>query len=129
MNKNRRHGGSVPVLSAMDAVAMIEDGSVVAVVGAGGGITEPTKLIDGLAERFKKTGEPKNLTFWHATGLGDRGDRGMSPFAQQGLVKRVIGGHWGQSPRLAEMAERGEIEAYCLPQGTMSQLLRTAAAG
>lgn len=129
MNKYRRHGGPVPVLSAMEAVIMIEDGAVVAIVGAGGGITEPTKLIDGLAERFRETGEPKNLTFWHATGLGDRGDRGMSPLAQPGLVKRAIGGHWGQSPRLAEMAERNEIEAYCLPQGTMSQLLRTAAAG
>lgn len=129
MNKRRRHGGPVPVLSAMEAVMMIEDESVVAVVGAGGGITEPTKLIEGLAERFRETGAPQNLTFWHATGLGDRDNKGMSQLAQPGLVKRVIGGHWGQSPRLAEMAERNEIEAYCLPQGTMSQLLRTAAAG
>lgn len=129
MNKRRRHGGPVPVLSAMEAVMMIEDESVIAVVGAGGGITEPTKLIEGLAERFRETGAPQNLTFWHATGLGDRDNKGMSQLAQPGLVKRVIGGHWGQSPRLAEMAERNEIEAYCLPQGTMSQLLRTAAAG
>lgn len=63
MNKYRRHGGPVPVLSPREAVMMIEDGAVVAIVGAGGGITEPTKLIDGLAERFRETGEPKNLTF------------------------------------------------------------------
>lgn len=41
----------------------------------------------------------------------------------------MIGGHWGQSPRLAEVAERNEIEAYNFPQGIMAQLLRTAAAG
>lgn len=34
----------------------------------------------------------------------------MSPLAQKGLVKKAIGGHWGQSSRLAEMAERNEIE-------------------
>ena len=59
------------------------------------------------------------MTLWHSSGLGDRGDRGMSPLAQKGMVKRAIGGHWGQSPRLAEMAERNEIEAYNFPQGVM----------
>ena len=53
----------------------------------------------------------------------------MSPLAQKGLVKRDIGGHWGQSPRLCEMAERNEIEAYNFPMGAMAQLMRAAAAG
>lgn len=52
----------------------------------------------------------KNLIFYHSTELGDRAERGMSPLAQKGLVKKAIGGHWGQSSRLAEMAERNEIE-------------------
>lgn len=51
----------------------------------------------------------------------------MSPLAQQGMVKRVIGGHWAQSPRLAEMAERNEIEAYNFPQGIVCHLIRAAA--
>lgn len=125
----KKRGTRVPLLSAAEAAGLIPGGATVAIVGAGGGITEPTELINALVERFDKSGEPRGLSFWHATGLGDRDNRGMSPLARPGLVKRSTGGHWGQSPRLAEMAERDEIEAYCIPQGVMSQLLRCAAAG
>lgn len=129
MRKPERKGTKVPVMTAKEAVTYIKDNDSVAICGAGGGIVDPEVLIHALSERYEETGEPKDLTLWHATGLGDRNDRGMSPLAKKGLVKRVIGGHWGQSPRLAEMAERNEIEAYNFPQGIMAQLLRTAAAG
>lgn len=128
MNKPPRNGTRVSLLSAQEAVSYIADGATVAFLGAGGGISEPTELIQALAERYRETGAPRNLTYYHATGLGDRADRGMSPLAQKAMVKRVIGGHWAQSPRLAEMAEREEIEAYNFPQGMISQLLRAAAA-
>ncbi|MCQ4764142.1 acyl CoA:acetate/3-ketoacid CoA transferase [Cloacibacillus evryensis] len=121
--------GFVPKISAEEAALYVKDNDVVAFCGAGGGITEASVLIDALAERYKKTSRPKYLTFWHSTGLGDRADKGMSPLAQKGLVKRVIGGHWGQSPRLADMADRNEIEAYNLPMGVMTSLVRAAAAG
>ena len=119
----------VPVVTAENAVKLIQDEDVVAFCGAGGGITEATELICALAERYRKTGTPRNLTFWHSTGLGDRNEKGMSPLAMEGLVKRDIGGHFGQSPRLAEMTDRNEIEAYNLPMGIMSQLMRASAAG
>ena len=129
MRKPERKGTKVPAMTAKEAVTYIKDNDSVAICGAGGGIVDPEVLINALSQRYEETGEPKDLTLWHATGLGDRNDRGMSPLAKKGLVKRVIGGHWGQSPRLAEMAERNEIEAYNFPQGIMAQLLRTAAAG
>ena len=119
----------VPVLTAEEAAAKIPSGAIVAITGAGGGITEPTTLIEALANRFKNTKKPDNLTLLHTTGLGNRADRGMSPLAIKGMNKRVIGGHWGQSPRLADLAEANEIEAYCIPQGVICQLLRAAAAG
>ena len=121
MRKPERKGTKVPVMTAKEAVTYIKDNDSVAICGAGGGIVDPEVLINALSQRYEETGEPKDLTLWHATGLGDRNDRGMSPLAKKGLVKRVIGGHWGQSPRLAEMAERNEIEAYNFPQGIMAQ--------
>lgn len=123
------NGMKVPILTAAEAVNRIPSSAAIAITGAGGGIIEPTALINALVERFEKTGKPDNLTLIHTTGLGDRADRGMSPLAIRGMNKRVIGGHWGQSPRLAELAESNEIEAYCLPQGVISQLFRAAAAG
>ena len=115
------------LMKANEAVRLISDDEVVGFCGAGGGITEPTKVIEALAQRFKEEQQPKDLTLIHTTGLGDRNDRGMSPLAQQGMIKRVIGGHWAQSPRLAEMAERNEIEAYNFPQGVVCHLIRAAA--
>ena len=123
--KNRR----VPVMTAAEAIKLVKDRDVVAMCGCGGGINEASELITALADRYRETRSPRDLTFYHSTGLGDRADRGMSPLAQPGLVKRDIGGHWGQSPRLCEMAERNEIEAYNFPMGAMAQLMRAAAAG
>ena len=43
--------------------------------------------------------------------------RGMNCFAHEGMVKRVIGGHWVWSPRMQELARDEKIEAYVLPGG------------
>jgi len=116
------------IMDADTAVRAIQSGSTVAFCGAGGGMTEPTLIINALAKRFKEDSLPRDLTLLHTSGLGNRNDLGMSPLALDGLSRRIIGGHWGQSPRLAEMAERNEIEAYNFPQGIMAQLFRCAAA-
>ncbi|EOW7494727.1 CoA-transferase, partial [Shigella sonnei] len=54
--------------------------------------------------------------------------RGISPLAQEGLVKWALCGHWGQSPRISELAEQNKIIAYNYPQGVLTQTLRAAAA-
>ncbi|MBO1305584.1 acetate CoA-transferase YdiF [Enterococcus sp. 669A] len=115
------------IISATEAIRLVKDGDVVGFCGAGGGITEPTQLITALAKQFEEEAQPKDITIIHTTGLGDRNDRGLSPLAKKGLIKRIIGGHWAQSPRLSEMAERNEIEAYNFPQGVICQLTRAAA--
>ena len=60
----------------------------------------------------------------HALGIGDKATRGMNCFAYEGLVKRVIGGHWVWSPRMQQLAVENKIEAYILPGGVSSQLFR-----
>ena len=129
LEKPKKKGNLVSVLSAEEAVKYIPNEAIVAICGAGGGLLEPTKLIEALSKRYEETHLPKDLTFIHTTGLGDRADRGMSPLAKKGLVRKIVGGHWGQSPRLCEMAENNEIEAYNFPQGVLCQLFRAAAAG
>ena len=126
--KPKRINGRVPVMSAEEAVTYIPDEATLCVLGAGGGILEATKLIEALAERYKTTQTPKNLGVISPTGLGDRAERGISPIAQEGLVKWALCGHWGQSPRISELAEQNKIFAWNYPQGVLTQMLRASAA-
>lgn len=126
--KPPRINGRVPVLSAQEAVNYIPDEATLCVLGAGGGILEATTLITALADKYKQTQTPRNLSIISPTGLGDRADRGISPLAQEGLVKWALCGHWGQSPRISELAEQNKIIAYNYPQGVLTQTLRAAAA-
>jgi acyl CoA:acetate/3-ketoacid CoA transferase len=115
--------------SADDAVALVADGATVALVGGGGGLVEASCLHAAIERRFLATGHPRDLTVIHALGIGDRKSRGMNRFAHEGMVRRVIGGHWVWSPRMQEMARDGRIEAYVLPGGVVMQLLREIGAG
>jgi acyl CoA:acetate/3-ketoacid CoA transferase len=116
------------VLTAAEAVQLIQSGDVVAIQGAGGGVAEPTLLLRELGRRFQQESEPRDLTLYHATGLGDRREIGTDYLAQSGLVKRDIAGHLGMAPKMARMIAMNEIESYNFPQGVMSQLYSAIAA-
>ncbi len=121
----------VPVLTADEAVRMIPSGAVVYLDGTSTGIREPSALFQAVARRYRETGKPENLTLFFPNGVGDRqpdSDRGFSVLAVPGMVKRAIGGHIGQSPKIARMIDNNEIEGYNLSMGVMSQMMRAAAA-
>ena len=117
------------IVPAEVAARLVRDGCAVGVTGGGGGLVEPDALLAAIEQRFLATGSPKNLTLVHALGLGDRERRGVNRFAHEGMVKRVIGGHWVWSPRMQRMAHLNKIEAYVLPAGVITQLMREIGAG
>ncbi|MFO1038591.1 MAG: CoA-transferase [Geminicoccaceae bacterium] len=122
-----KHMGKL--ITAAEAAEAIADGSTVALTGSGGGLIEADVIHGAIEERFKRTGHPRGLTIVHALGIGDGKERGLNRFAHEGLVSKVIGGHWTWSPRMQALAESEAIEAYTLPAGSIMLLMREIGAG
>lgn len=117
------------LVTAEEAVRAVPDGATVMIGGSGAGHSLPQKFIDNLADVYSREGSPKDLTTVRVVGIGDFADRGFSQLALPGLMKRTIGSNIGNEPRLGELVESGDVEAYSFPQGVLSQLCREIAGG
>jgi len=118
----------VKVLSASEAVKLIPDGACVGVTGfAGAAFAEV--VTEAVEARFLAEGHPRELSLFFCAGMGDGKTKGLNHFGHEGLVRKVVGGHWNLAPKLGELAVANKIEAYNLPQGTLAQLIRDIAAG
>lgn len=117
------------IISAREAVDLIESGQSVFFSGSGGGHLVPEAVIIALAERFNETGAPRDLCLGSVVSLGDWDSTGFGRLALPGLARRVVSAGFNNCPAIAAQAIANEIEAYTLPQGVLSQLMREAAAG
>ncbi len=116
------------ILAADELARRIPDGATVALTGSGI-FLEADEIFSAIERRFLATGKPRGLTVVHALGIGDGAGSGLGRFAHEGLVARVIGGHWSWSPAMQALARDNRIAAYSFPAGVISTLLREIGAG
>ena len=122
-------------ISATEAARLVKSGDTVASVGVIGWVT-PDALLRGVADRFRRESEPRDLTFYFPCGTGDSIDiRGMDHVAIEGLMKRIISGSYVNPlhptrrtrPELMRLIRENRIEAYSWPIGASMQWLREVA--
>ena len=116
------------VVSVAESIAIVRDGDTLCCSGFGSNGV-PVELILALEKKFLETGSPKNLTLLFGGGPGDGGTGGVNHLAHEGLLKRVIGGHYGLVPQIGKLALASKIEGYNLPLGVISHLYRDIACG
>jgi propionate CoA-transferase len=116
-------------ISADEAARLVEDGDAILISGSGGGHSVPEALLAAVERRFLAEGKPLGLTSISVVGVGDRATLGASHLAHEGLLRRAITSALVDSPGLDTLAAENRIEAYTLPQGVLSQLMRDMAGG
>ena len=114
------------IITKEEAVGLIKDGDFVGLSGFVG-CAHPETLTAACEDSFLQTGHPRSLTIQFSAGIGDGKTKGSNHFGNPGMVKRIIGGHYGLAPRLGELISHNDTEAYNLPQGIVSHLWRAAA--
>jgi len=117
------------VISAAEAVKFVKSGDTVAVSGFIG-TGHPAELTEALEKRFLEENEPKNLKLTYGASQNDgKSWWGLNRFAHEGLLNKVVAGHFGLQPDMVKMIIANKIEAYNIPQGVMMHLYRAIAGG
>ncbi|WP_035302231.1 malonate decarboxylase subunit alpha [Clostridium sp. DL-VIII] len=116
----------VKVISTREAANLIKDNDVLATSGFAS-LGVPEALLKGLEEKFLEEKSPKNLALMFAAAQGDGKSKGLNHLAHEGLVGKIIGGHFNLAPMLGELIRDNKVYAYNLPQGIMCNVFRDIA--
>lgn len=117
------------VMTAEEAIkAYVPNGATIAFGGFVGAM-HAEEISMTMEQMFLETGAPNDLTIVYAAGQGDSKEKGLNHLGHEGMVKRIIGGHWGLVPKLQKLALENKVSAYNLPQGVIAEMYRDVAGG
>jgi propionate CoA-transferase len=116
----------VKIVTTAEAVGLVKDSATLVVQGIIC-TSVPEDLIQKLAERYKTTGSPKNISLFYESGIGDAAEGGMNALALEGLLGELQCAHLGTSPKMAALVNKNLFPAFISPQGVNAQLVRAIA--
>ena len=115
-------GVTVEIVDADRAIAEVRRGDTI-MVGGFGLVGAPLTLIEALG----RSDAARELTVI-SNNLGEPG-KGLGVLLLDGGVKRAIGSYFTSNPDVVAAHERGELDVELLPQGTLSEAIRSGGAG
>lgn len=120
-------------VSLTEAASLISDNATIT-VSSSSGLNCPDGLLHAIGQRFQESGSPSNLTSIHPIAAGDMyGIGGIDHLARPDLLKRVIAGSYPSgpssmpTPRIWQMIDDDEIQAYNIPSGILYHIHRELA--
>ena len=114
-------------ISPKEAVSMIPDGSTLCTIGMTL-VSASESILKEIERSYLEEGHPCDLTLVHTCGQAAmKKPFGIQHLAHEGLLKRIIGGHWGQSNHIMELISANKLEAFNLPQGQMANMFHSMA--
>ena len=117
----------VKILTARQAADLLKDGDTLTMSGfVASGIAEA--LNEAVEQRYLETGHPRDLTLLWVAGTGNKDGSHADHYAHEGMIRRVIGGHFNFVPAIGQMVSENRIEGYNIPQGALAAMLRDSAA-
>ncbi|MCR1839966.1 acyl CoA:acetate/3-ketoacid CoA transferase [Murimonas intestini] len=114
-------------ITAGQAAKLIPDGATVGVAGMGLS-GWPEEVAVAIADCFRETGHPCNLTMKQGSAMGDWKERGMTRLGCEGLVTKWSAAHIGSAFAMNDLVRANKMACHCLPQGIIVNLWREIAA-
>ena len=115
------------IKSIDEAIDLIQDGAVVTTSGfVLWGMAD--WVFKAVEDRFLKTGHPNNLECVFTGSAGSEGS-GYDRWAHDGLVSKIIAGHFGLNPNFCKYVSENKCQAYNWPHGAILNSLRAAILG
>lgn len=113
-------------VSLKEAIDVIKDFDTVVTSGFVA-CSNPEGLEKTLEDKFLDVGSPKNLTLFYVAGQGDGDCKSVNHFGHEGLLHKIIAGHFNKAPKLGELIINNKIQAYNVPQAALCHMLRDVA--
>ncbi len=116
-------------ITAKEAADLIRDRWTVG-IDAFIGFCLADDILGEIEERFLREGHPRDLSVLNVAGIGGDGKgRGINHFAHEGLMRRFLCSNLSLANRMYPLIMENRVPTYMIPQGVLSHMMRTVAAG
>ena len=117
------------IMTMDEAISLVKDGDTIW-INSFGAIASPVNLNRALTRRFRETGSPRHLSVYSPFSFSDWNEESdVEGYICEGAADRVVVGFFGSLKRTCKAIMNNEVEAYNLPAGVMSHMIRAGAMG